>query len=357
MTETSSNFLHFLRAVASQIVVVGHILTLNHLGSNSLMNILPSFSVMIFFVMSGYIISYTSVAKGKKYGLFNYLVDRFSRIYVALIPALLLTLMLGIICFCYFKTCAFDFNLKHLVCNILMQQENPLLLKFQYMLPNTENYKLIGIFGPNLPLWSLSIEWWLYMFFGLIYFKGFDELKMKHYILLFCSLPFVIGYMFLPGRAGYGLTFIWFSGVIVNYLTKKVFSIHKSHFLFFIFLIFTLISLKTVSSISIIFFIIFFFFAINYFNQLNSNSIYNTFFKLAKWPGNYSYSIYIMHYPIAFILSSLNLNPISKVVLCIIVTNFLAVIFYLLFERHHKMINTKVKKVAISMKRRFIGSN
>lgn len=345
MTETSSNFLHFLRAIASQIVVVGHILALNHLVSNSVMSFLPGFSVMIFLVISGYIISYTSDAKGKKYGLFNYLVDRFSRIYVALIPALLLTLVLGIICFNYIKTSAFDLNLKHLVCTVLMQQENPLLLQFQYMLPNTENYNFIGIFGPNIPLWSLSIEWWLYMFFGLVYFKGIDEFKMKHYVLLFCSLPFVIGYMFLQGRAGYGLTFIWFSGVIVNHLTNKTLNIKASHLLFFIFLIFTLISIKTVPNISIIFFIVFFFFAIKHFNRLGNNNIYNTLFKSAKWPGNYSYSIYIIHYPIVFILSSLNLNPVSKVVLCFVIANFLALIFYLLFERHHKLINTKIKKL------------
>ncbi len=307
LSETSSNFIHFLRAASSQIVLIGHCAALNQLIEISFLSFLPSFSVMVFFVLSGFVISYSTSLKGESYGLSNYLVDRFSRIYITLLPALLITFLLGFIYYLYFNAYPFNINIKYLFTCITMQQENPLLLKIQYMLPDINKYKFIGIFGDNLPLWSLSLEWWYYVFFGLFFYTKFKTMKIQHFILLVCCLPFVVGYMFLPGRAGYGLSFIWFSGVLINYLLSKNIKISYSNWLFYIFLVFTIISLKIISNLSILSFIVFFLFSIIYFNGKSSNSNWNKFFKLAKWPGNYSYSLYVIHYPILLLLKKLGI--------------------------------------------------
>jgi peptidoglycan/LPS O-acetylase OafA/YrhL len=345
ISETSSNFVHFLRAIASQIVVLGHILQLNILPTNSVLAFLPSYSVLIFFVISGYIVSYSCNLKGKEYGLLNYVIDRFSRIYITLIPAFILTIIIGIVYLYCLNSSAFNINWRYLISSFLMQQENPILMKIQYMLPNTETFKFVGVFGNNLPLWSLSIEWWLYMFFGIFYFKRIEQLNGRHNFLLFLSLPFVIGYMFLPGRAGYGLPFIWLSGVVINYLTSKKIIVAKSHMFVLISLIFALVSIKTTPNIAILFFVVFFFFSINYFNELGNNSFYNSFFKLARWPGNYSYSIYIIHYPLILLISSLNLNVTSKIILSLAISNLLALTLYFFFERNHKLLSGKIKKI------------
>lgn len=333
LSETSSNFIHFLRAVSSQVVLIGHCNLPYLLFGNSIFNFLPSFSVMVFFVLSGFVISYSTSLKGESYGFFNYLIDRFSRIYITLLPVLLLTFLFAFLYHLYVNSYPFNINIKYLLCCLVMQQENPLLLKIQYMLPNTNTYKFIGIFGDNLPLWSLSLEWWYYVFFGLMFYTKFQKLKFQHLLLLVCCLPFVVGYMFLPGRAGYGLTFIWFSGALIHYLLSKNINFTHSKWLFYIFLAFTIISIKITPNLSILFFIVFFIFAIIYFDNNNSSKKYKKIFKLAKWPGNYSYSLYITHYPILLVFKKLELTPIEKDIYVILFSNFFALIFYLIFEK------------------------
>ncbi|MFM2000482.1 MAG: hypothetical protein RL204_2429, partial [Bacteroidota bacterium] len=165
LNQTSSGFIHFLRAILSQIVMIGHVLILNGLYSyESALGGLPPYAVMVFFILSGFVISYSVNLKDKNYGFNNYLADRFARIFSVVIPTLLFTLILGLIGIAISGESPFSMNPWHFFSTLLMQQENLLLLKFQYYLPNDPMYNIIGFFGENLPLWSLSLEWWKYVF-------------------------------------------------------------------------------------------------------------------------------------------------------------------------------------------------
>ncbi len=101
LSDESSVFLNLIRLVACEMVVLGHFLTkyqptpfdaLFRLGST-----LGGAAVLLFFVISGLLISYSLFRKSDnpKYGFRSYFVDRFSRIYSGLIPALILSAIIA----------------------------------------------------------------------------------------------------------------------------------------------------------------------------------------------------------------------------------------------------------------------
>ena len=346
ISNTSSNFINFLRAISSQLVMITHAFHASaflHLSEHSPFLRLAGYSVLVFFVLSGYVISYSTMKKGKSYGLSNYIIDRFSRIYIVLVPTFLFTYLLAIAYYTWFKSYPYDINVKRLITCLLMQQDNLVLQKIQYMLPNLSEYKFMGYFGDNGPLWSLSIEWWHYMFFGVFFYINFHYIKLTHYFLFVCSLPFVIGYCFFPGQAGNGLSFIWFSGVLINFLLQQKINFKKAHLLSIIFLLLTISSFMLDSSLKILFFIIFFLCSLVHFNSLADSNNYNRFFLLAKWPSNYSYSLYIIHYPILLLIHRLTLTPVLSFILVVVISNLMALILYLTFEKHHNFVSTTIK--------------
>lgn len=343
LSNTSSNFINFLRAASSQVVLVGHALGLNNIIGKSMLYELPDFSVLVFFILSGFVISYSSQQKGTTSTFTSYMIDRFARIYITLIPALIITFFMALIYQYFLHELPYSINIKHFFSCLFMQQENPLLLKLQYSLPNQSAFQFIGIFGGNIPLWSLSIEWWHYVFFGIIYYLNLEKLKLRHYILLFFSASFVLGYAIFPGRASSGLSFIWFSGVLVNYLLEQQPNIQYSNKIACLFLVLTVYGYCMHSKLAIIFFIIYFFLSLHHYNRSTDDSSINRLFVLAKWPSNFSYSIYIIHYPILLIFIKSGLPSIVSCITGIVVSNLVAFLFYKVFEQHYKRLSSFLK--------------
>jgi peptidoglycan/LPS O-acetylase OafA/YrhL len=91
--------LDLLRATAAQMVCVGHAWNLTFEDGNAFHNIvnsratfIPYIGVMLFFVLSGFVIALTLYARTQRpdYSLTNYAAERFARIYSAYLPALFL---------------------------------------------------------------------------------------------------------------------------------------------------------------------------------------------------------------------------------------------------------------------------
>jgi peptidoglycan/LPS O-acetylase OafA/YrhL len=98
-------------------------------------------AVIVFFVLSGFLvggIALERIALGS-YRPLDYAIDRFSRIMLPLVPALILTAILGLII-------GNDFNFWHFIGNLFSLQGI-----------------FVPSFGGNYPLWSLSYEVWFYV--------------------------------------------------------------------------------------------------------------------------------------------------------------------------------------------------
>lgn len=213
LTKSKSNILHLLRWLSALVVVVGHSVMVdeyvfgkrdftflyNYISMNA------HTAVMVFFVLSGYLISYTSSkldSLGRALSVRKYLIDRWSRIFSVLIPCLLLTIIS-------------DFAGNVLFPQIyqnpqIIPQDNALLRFVVNLLALQGTWGQRIQFGSNSPLWSIGYEFTFYLMFGL-YLFGREKPK-------WARVYFIGGIIFIAAKGplliGYSL--IWFMGVIAH---------------------------------------------------------------------------------------------------------------------------------------------
>jgi peptidoglycan/LPS O-acetylase OafA/YrhL len=87
--------LDLLRAVAAQMVCVGHAIIFFVSGSRpQWLPVMQNIGVLIFFLISGFVIAAALSRRSgdPEYGFLRFFVDRFARIYSGLLPALVLIL-------------------------------------------------------------------------------------------------------------------------------------------------------------------------------------------------------------------------------------------------------------------------
>jgi peptidoglycan/LPS O-acetylase OafA/YrhL len=103
LNKGASTVIDLIRGVSAQIVVVGH--GLSYFGIFTFLHE-PNFpwmqniAVLIFFILSGFLISYSTVRRSLSdvnYGFSYYFVDRFSRIYIPFIAAIIFVLIIDLI--------------------------------------------------------------------------------------------------------------------------------------------------------------------------------------------------------------------------------------------------------------------
>jgi peptidoglycan/LPS O-acetylase OafA/YrhL len=348
LTATASAFLHCLRALLSQAVLFGHVLALNGmLNQDSIWADLPSFAVLCFFVLSGFVISWSTFRKGRDYGLTNYLIDRFTRLWTVVVPTLFITLAIGLIAWLLSGSPPFEMHPWHFLSVLTMQQENPLLLELKYHLPDIWWFDIVDFFGDNLPLWSLSLEWWYYVFFGFWYYTKGKKSGANHLVLLLLSLPFVIGYAILPGRAWYGLTFIWFAGVALSAAYTFLISKKKHQHIWGITAVLLLLLTAWVFAHwrmpAIVPFAAFLGCALIHFSQERKG--WQRAFNMLRIPADYSFSLYCVHYPVLLFILHFTEPSFEVAAAGFIISNGIAYAMYLLFE-------SKYKRIAASLKQR-----
>lgn len=155
---------------------------------------------MLFFLLSGFVISYSSEERTKKPGGTQmYLLHRFRRIY----PLFLLSLLVTYCSDSWISGRFSDVDFKTLIGNVLMLQDIDWLKRGAWIAP----------FGGNEPLWSLSYEWWFYiLFLPLLKWIRFES--QFQFALLF-SVCMALSYSLFPTPVGLigGYFFIWWSGV------------------------------------------------------------------------------------------------------------------------------------------------
>lgn len=116
-------------------------------------------AVIVFFVLSGFVIAYTASRRNAGFGL--YMTARLGRLCSMVIPALLLTALVEV---------------------VLRMQGEPGLMALYVRGPLGPRYLMTGAFlneiwlfsaapPANIALWSLSFEFWYYLIFGLWFFN------------------------------------------------------------------------------------------------------------------------------------------------------------------------------------------
>jgi len=309
--------LDLLRGLASLLVFIGHMRILLFIEYTEISN--PSFlikrlnsltvlghqSVMIFFVLSGFFISASVIRRiqQKQWSWVNYLVDRLTRLYIVLIPALLLSSFwdsLGIKIFGTGQDSFYGekFHNAHLATYKILEN-----FTFQNALGTIAFVQTIfvDLFGSNKAVWSLAYEFWYYTLFpSIILFFCVKSFKAR---LLYAFLA--SGILLMVGSEIRIYFLVWLMGALVSishpskYLNNK--TILKSlTILSILILCIALISERFIGQEIADFFIgistaVMIYLLVNSRSQIRQEGAYE---KFSKGLAGCSYTLYLVHMPI-----------------------------------------------------------
>jgi peptidoglycan/LPS O-acetylase OafA/YrhL len=180
MNKQFSRYLDLLRLTAALLVLFAHLSDPSITdGAIKAPSEIGYSSVMVFFVLSGYVISY--VAAERETALVDFAISRISRVYSVVIPALILTVFVDIL-FLYVRP---FFNANELIADIPLYQ----YAKFpKYIIMDV-------LFGNNLwghttafsngAYWSMCFEVYYYLLFaGAFYLRGAKRTAFLLIVLL-----------------------------------------------------------------------------------------------------------------------------------------------------------------------------
>lgn len=334
---SSTNFITGLRAIAILMVFLIHsggggLRELSEIGNRVVS--LGKYGVEIFFVISGFTIFYQFCKRD--YSLKNFLKVRLFRIVIPYFPILL---MLFIFSDFFMKNISYFELFSHFI--------------FFNFLSNDYANSIIGV------EWTLSVEIFYYLLFGVLITYGYISAKSKNLIIWFIVffiiailtaylvksniietltghfMPFKYGYMFVLGGMAFMLRIHFekrYSEEFLNKLSNVTFIF--SIFLFFTYLTITIIPMST--SLNEIFFSMFTFILITF---LRDSAMLSKIFtnRVIVFFGSISYSFYLLHF---IVIKTIPLEE-NSFVIWFFITTAISFVWYLFFE---KFIYQKVKR-------------
>jgi peptidoglycan/LPS O-acetylase OafA/YrhL len=199
MSKATSFFLDLLRVTAALVVFVGHCSQYWFHDQFPLMARLRHGAVVVFFVLSGYVIAYSTLSKAQN--VKTYTVARLSRLYSVVVPALLLTFILQMI----------GTAIGPALYTQLGRGFDA--VRFILALGFLQNIWHLSASPPtNGPFWSLSYEFWYYVLFGVAVFSN----SVARKVILLVIVALVAGpniLLLLP---------TWMLGVVLYLLQGKI---------------------------------------------------------------------------------------------------------------------------------------
>jgi peptidoglycan/LPS O-acetylase OafA/YrhL len=379
-----SIYLDLIRGISAILVVMEHLSSRLFVGYGNLenpnllvkllylLNILGGPSVIIFFVLSGLFIS-RSVLKSvyeNKWSWRAYLISRFSRLFVVLIPALILTFILDNMAVNYFGYQGYvnaSNNVKDFIGNIFFLQNI-----------------FVGVYGSNAPLWSLNYEFWYYMLFPILLLLLFNK-QGKILKIIYLLIAFII--ISTVGTRMNSYFVIWLIGTCVLLLPRINFLIRRFIPILALILVFVAMLVRPLVMTGRIFtenwtedlfvedlfigltFGFLIYTLLHIISDRSRNVELRWLGKISKLIAGFSFSLYLIHYPIINTVyywgtkngfSGLEPNLISILVEIIIVILFCIMAFF--FSRvteaqtHiiRKFINTKSSALMVSRRNKAI---
>ncbi len=335
--------------------------------------------VYIFFLLSGFLISYSVFKKynDPKYNFSTYFIDRFSRIYCAFLPAIVFVWILDSQILSVPITTPLEqlndldwlasfsekLNFYTGVGNILMMQDFP-LFQVARAAGVSDTHLFIDTFGSGRPFWTISIEWWTYMLFGgivLFHIRNRNPVTILSAIIVgFVAIEPLYHFVGGPFQS---LTMLWVLGMLAcllylnmdrwQFLPKEKMRWYAfTIFLFSLFLMLAravTIHFDGLSSLLELQFGVYLALTVFSFLLVASKEYKLPTFisKVIRFTANYSYSLYLVHYTVLIHLyvrfpgHEYNLAFFG---LAILASNIAAIILWYLFERHYRQVGNWLKE-------------
>ena len=321
MSESLSNILNFSRWVSALLVVIAHIRSIVFINLDmahtknvffSLLYFLTGFgevAVTLFFVLSGYLVGGSALIafRDKRFCLQNYMTARFSRIYIVLIPPLLLGLTLDMIGSHSFNNSHIYSYPEHIVSLAYSVQER---LSVAHLVQNTVMLQTITTtpLGSNGPLWSLANEWWYYCLFGL-FLVLIKRDKPLYNAGVIVAMAASIAFIFPPAISLWFLIWLLGAGTAVLQRSLRLPSWIGLP-LFLVVLVLARVSHAYVANASTIEYKFTRDIALSlafclFLASAKRGNLFPFFAKPNKWLADFSYSVYLFHFPILVFIAAL----------------------------------------------------
>jgi peptidoglycan/LPS O-acetylase OafA/YrhL len=388
ISQESSVFLNLIRLFACELVVLGHFLTRYQPAPGGVLFTLGStmggVAVLLFFVLSGLLISYSLHNKldNSGYRFRSFFVDRFSRIYSGLLPALAVGTVIAVTIYAtnysyFMQLCTMQSTPSPLNFGLtlgMLEQRFPVAffnslppaLGISFAIPD------VTPFGFNGILWTLVLEWWMYMVFGWLVIGSFTLIRKEKrstaykgvFLVVAAFLSLVLIGMFQQSSS---FVIVWFVGVLMmlavssESLNSKFSSPVRTRLLAVLFALSLAIAGFVVYAtfawtkqyyevslglpLALFVFIGILLFNNSGFSQASKLIMNKRFVHWTTLGAGFSYTLFLTHYPIIIFFAGLNL-PINRFIMLLpilLITNITAFCIAYFTERKHKEIARAIK--------------
>jgi peptidoglycan/LPS O-acetylase OafA/YrhL len=228
LSATASAHLDLVRGLAAAAVAFQHLRSLllldwpqttEHSYFAAIFYFLGKFghpAVIVFFVLSGFLVGSSGLRSVEKrtWSLPRFLLHRFLRLEIVLLPALLIGLLCDSAGMHLFNALLYKGGWHLLV------HWGPVDLSWRTFLGNAAFVQgiLVPTFGSNSPLWSLSYEFWYYVLFGLLATAAVRNARLWVRVLM---ALLAIGVSWFAGFAIVSLAPLWFLGLGIYLLPRR----------------------------------------------------------------------------------------------------------------------------------------
>jgi peptidoglycan/LPS O-acetylase OafA/YrhL len=313
LSQGQSFLLDLIRGVSAQLVVIGHAA---FAAGFPLRVVMQDLGVVLFFVLSGFLVTASALSK-REYGFTDFIIDRGARMFVPYIPALFLIWFAGVV-----LSLPGPVDLSTFLANLFMLQDFPL----HRYLPFPEIERL----GSGRPLWSVAMEWWIYMGFAVVFFVG--RLPLWGWLLAVVG-AFVVAFNATVGMLSYTWAAGAFAAVLFHRLPRAPWA-----------LVAAVLALLCVYRWKI---------SNGEFYDLKLNLLIALTFVASLKAGErlvvprplvvaaagiaaFSYTLYLMHYTV--LIATRDLDGLWRVLSVITLANVVSVTLYFAFERHYRRV-------------------
>ena len=264
---------------------------------------------MVFFVLSGFLISASVIKRHflNTWSWYDYILDRSSRLYVVLIPGLLLGLLWdksGSSLFGSTGLYSGPFVSLGLV-NVQNQLSPKVFLGNLFFLQTI----VCPTFGSNGPLWSLANEFWYYVLFPVSLSAGLAWAKGRFGTATFFSLIALSLAVFLPTEISTAF-FIWLSGCALVLTYSKFRLMNKTWRAAYLVIASSILiaclgsartghSERAGSDYAVALAFALFLFGIL---QVDFGKPQSSYVRVGHWVAGFSYTLYVVHFPFVFFL-------------------------------------------------------
>jgi peptidoglycan/LPS O-acetylase OafA/YrhL len=310
-------------------------------------------AVIVFFVLSGFFITDTifrSMDRGK-FSPLGYGADRLVRLWIVLIPGLILTFLVDTTGLRYFGASPAYTGILYMG-NIDVAAHLNWTNFFGdiFFLQNI----LVSTFGSNGPLWSLSNEFWYYMLFPMALFV-FRSRKIQVKVLL--AVLTVLIFLFV-GKEISLYFLVWLMGASLVWLKRKfpppTAPVRNGIVILgSIALAFCLYKIRTgTSTEDSLDFIAAFFMGILCYGCLYLDGIPLIPKKIISFVSGFSYSLYVIHLPLCIFLTAAfgvtqqgwGMKNFLMYLLILILVTGISFFFWFCFESRYIQVRTLVRK-------------